>query len=461
MEILLVVAGNQSIPDELAAELGHEYTILPGADYVQAIDQFRKFTPKVVALDLGLPGDLEWDSEGFRCLQWILASQPDTKVVVLTGNGDRETAHRALRCGAYDFHQKPVNLAELKLVIRRAFELSSLEEERRRLKETLERRGAGLEGIVGQCGAMQRIFSAVQMVSASDVPVLITGETGTGKELVARTIKSLSARADGPFVPVRCTAISKELLDGELFGSEHGACSGGVVPVPGKIEHARKGTLFLDEPAELPHQVQLRLLRFLQEGRVQRVGGGGDVEVDTRVICATSAEPARVLRAGELLEELYYRISVITLELPPLRARGGDIMLLAHLFLRRFAQACNGKARGFSSAAVSALESHSWPGNVRELEGRVQRGVIMSDGPFLEPKSLGFSGAEAPREDPAPARGMTLKEARDRVERKVISAAVASSRGNLAKASELLDVSRSTLYDLLKKHGLFNAGVRG
>jgi len=460
MENLLIVEDTEALRTQLSGELGKDYTVLQGADYAQAKDQFQKFFPKVVTLDLGLAPDLDGDSEGFRCLQWMLASRPDTKVVVLTGIGDREAAHRALRCGAYDFYQKPVNPAELRLVIRRAFQLSGLEEERRQLKETLEHRGAGLEGIVGQCGAMQRVFSAMQMVAASDVPVLITGESGTGKELVARTIKSLSARATGPFVPIKCGAIAKDQLDFELFGLEPGAGCSSLSPVPGKIEHARKGTLFLDEPAELPHQLQLRLLHFLQEKRLQKGGRAADVEIDTRLICASSAELGQAMRAGELLEELYYRLSVITLELPPLRARGEDIMLLAHLFLRRFAQACNGKARGFSSAAVSAMESHPWPGNVRELEGRVQRGVIMSDAPLLEPRALGFSGEEPVREEPAPARALTLREARDRVERKMISAAVDASRGNLAKASELLDVSRSTLYDLLKKHGLFHSGAR-
>ena len=466
METLLVVEDTEQIRTQLSEELGIEYTILQGADYAQAIDQFRKFAPKVVTLALGRPtvreGDTKddpgGDSEGFRCLRWMLASHPDTKVVVLTGSGDRETAHRALRCGAYDFYQKPVNLAELKIVIRRAFQLSCLEEERRQLKETLERRGMGLEGMVGQCASMQRVFSAVQMVAASDVPVLVTGESGTGKELVARTIKSLSARANGPFVPVKCGVIAKDLLDCELFGSEPGDGSAAHCPVPGKIEHARNGTLFLDEPAGLPHQLQLRLLRTLQEKKLRRIGGGEDVEIDTRIICATSEELIQAVRAGELLKDLYYRIAVITLELPPLRARGDDIMLLAHLFLRRFAQACNGKARGFSTTAISVLESHSWPGNVRELEGRVQRGVIMSGGPLLEPKDLGFSSTETVRE--VVPKHLTLREARDRVERKVISAAVDASRGNLAKASELLDVSRSTLYDLLKKHGLFNSGAR-
>ena len=368
--------------------------------------------------------------------------------------------HRALCCGAYDFYQKPVNPKELKIVIRRAFQLSCLEEEQRRLQQVLERRGLGLEGMVGQCAAMQRIFSAVQMVAASDVPVLITGESGTGKELVARTIRSLSGRAAGPFVPINCEAVPKSLLDCELFGLEQGTGDSAPAPIPGKIEYACNGTLFIEEPAALPRQQQLKLLRLMQSNKLQRVGASEEIDSDARVICASSSELVRSMQAGELLENLYYRISVITLELPPLRARGADIMLLAHLFLRRYAEACAGKARGFSPEAVRALESHSWPGNVRELESRVQRGVIMSDGPLLEPGGLGFCESRPEREDVAVTRSLTLKEARDQVERKVLSAAVAQNRGNLAKAADLLDVSRSTLYDLLKKHGLFNPPPR-
>jgi two-component system, NtrC family, response regulator len=459
MEKLLIIENDTSIRKQLAEDFGKDYQVLQGADYGQALEQFQRHEPKVVTLDLGLPPYREGTSEGFRCLKWIVANHPEAKVVVLTVNGDWETAHRALRSGAYDFYQKPVNSDELQLVIRRAIQLSRLEEDRRRPQETLQRRGMGLEGIVGQCPAMQRVFTAVQMVAASDVPVLNTGENGTGKELVARAIKSLSARVDGPFVPFKCGGVREELLDGELFGFQPGNGSGMASPVPGKIEHACKGTLFLDEPAQLPHQLQQRLLRLLQDGKLQRVGGGEDVEVDTRVICATSGDLAQALSSGRLREDLYYRIAVITLELPPLRARGEDIMLLAHLFLRRFAQACNGKARGFSAAAVRALESHTWPGNVRELESRVQRGVIMAEGALLEPGALGFVPEILPGGVPA-AGHLTLREARDQVERKVIISAIDACRGNLAKASEQLDVSRSTLYDLLKKHQIFNAGAR-
>lgn len=459
MDNLLVVEATETLREQLADEFGKQYHLLQAADFAQALEQFHKYSPKVVALDLGLPPDHDGTTEGFRCLQWMLGSQPETKVVVLTGNGDWATAHRALRYGAYDFYHKPVNLAELKAMIERAFQLCLVEEERRRLQETLERRGLGPEGIVGQCAAMQRVFSAAQMVALSDVPLLIAGETGTGKELVARTIKSLSARADGPFVPVQCCVGNKENLDGELFGMESQGRGQLASRVPGKIEQAGRGTLFLSEPADLPHPLQLKLVRLLQEGKLRRADGTDEVEVDIRVICATSKDLTQALLTGQLLEELYYRLSVITLDLPPLRARGEDIMLLAHLFLRRFAQACNSRVRGFTPAAVAALEAHSWPGNVGELEGRVQRGVIMSEGSFLEPGVLGLV-PEKGREEASAPRGLTLRQARDRAERKVICAAVDNSRGNLAKASELLDVSRSTLYDLLKKHGLFNPGPR-
>jgi two-component system, NtrC family, response regulator len=459
MEKLLVVADAEALPPQLSEELKSEYTLLQVVDHAQALTGFQRFAPKVVMLDLGQPSDPEGTSVGWCCLQRMLADQPDVKVVVLTGKDDRDTAYRALRCGAYDFHQKPVSKAELKTVIRRAFQLSGLEGEQRQLLEIMERRGRGLDGVVGQCAAMQRAFSAAKMVAASDVAVLITGESGTGKNLLARTIKSLGARAEGPFVAIKCDSLSKDPLDGELFGWEPAAGSGVPGPVPGKIELAQRGTLFLDEPAELSHPLQLRLLHLLRRRKLRRVGGTEDVDIDVRVICAASAKRVPAMRAGELPEDLYSRIAVVTLELPPLRARGEDIMLLAHLFRRKFARTCNCKARGFSPAAICALETHAWPGNVRELESRVQRGVIMSDGPFLEPGALGFAGTGRGVLHTLDSR-LSLKEARVQVERKVISAALAASRGNLVKASELLDISRSTLYDLLKKHGLFHPEVR-
>jgi two-component system NtrC family response regulator len=301
---------------------------------------------------------------------------------------------------------------------------------------------------------MQRVFAAAQMVAAADLPVLIVGETGTGKELVAKTIRALSTRSEGPFVPVQCAAIAKERMESELFGAEPHEGEGQTGTIIGDLEHASGGILFLNEPSELPLAVQEKLLRVLEEGSLVRGYGSNQIPVDARVICATSKDLAQSMRGGMFKEELYYRLSVATLELPPLRARGDDIMLLAHLFLRRFAQAYNSKVRGFTPEAVEAIKLHPWPGNVGELEGKVQRGVILSEGPFLDPAVLGLVD-ESVKEEPAP-RNLSLREARDQAERKVISTAIDFSRGNLAKASELLDVSRSTLYDLLKKHGLFN-----
>jgi two-component system, NtrC family, response regulator len=458
MENLLIVIALESLRKELVGELGQEYQVLEAAEYAQAIELFHTFTPKVVILDVEGAPDLGGAAEGFRCLQWLLASQPGTKVVVLTGDGDWETAHRALRFGAYDFYHKPHNTLELQIVVRRAFELSCLEEERCRLKETLERRGLGMEGVVGQCAAMQRVFAAAQMVAAADLPVLIQGETGTGKELVAKTIRVLSSRSEGPFVAVQCEAIAKDRMEAELFGAEPSEDGGPFRAIIGDLEHARGGILFLNEPAELPFAVQDKLLQVLEEGCLTRLNGTVQIPADARIICATSKNLLQSMRSGVVKEKLYYRLSVATLELPPLRDRGDDIMLLAHLFLRRFAQAYNSKVRGFSPEAVEALKVHPWPGNVGELEGKVQRGVILSEGPFLDPAALGL--VEDPlKEEPVP-RNLSLREARDQAERKVIKTAIGFSRGNLAKASELLDVSRSTLYDLLKKHGMFNPAAR-
>jgi len=317
-----------------------------------------------------------------------------------------------------------------------------------------------LAGLVGECAAMQYVFDVVQRVAASELPVLITGENGTGKEQIARCINALSLRAGGPFVPVICGAVPKPQLEAELFGVERGVGTGGAAagPVTGKIESARNGTLFLDEVSELPQLLQVKLLRFLQDGKLQKVGTREEVEVDARIVCASSRDLAQAMRDGALREDLYYKIGAITVELPPLRARGKDIMLLAHHFLKRWGAACQRKVRGFTSAAVSLMESHSWPGNIPELEHRVQRGVLMTDAPLLKPEALGFVRDEPARELTCSAPKLTLKEARDQVEKGLVVAALDASAGNLVKASQQLGVSRPTLYDLMKKHGLGKVG---
>jgi two-component system NtrC family response regulator len=381
--------------------------------------------------------------------------EPATKVIVVTGNDERESALRAVRTGAYDFYRKPIELGELKVVIGRAFHIRLIEDENRRLQCAVEDRTTRFGGIVGQCPRMEQVFATIRKVASSDVPVFVTGDSGTGKELVARAIHALSLRKDRPFIPINCGAIPENLLEPELFGHEKGAFTGAHARNQGKVEYAHTGTLFLDEIGELPANLQVKLLRFLQEKVIQRVGGREDITVDARVVSATNVDIEKAIREGTFREDLYYRTAVITIHLPPLRERGDDILLLANLFLRRFSEGLHRKVKGFGPDAIAMLRSHEWPGNVRELENRVQRAVLMADSPFLQPSDLGFDGAApAPAAVVFPGNGMTLKDARDRVERELIGNVLSEQGGNIAKASEALGVSRPTLYDLMKKHGM-------
>jgi len=300
---------------------------------------------------------------------------------------------------------------------------------------------------------MEQVFSTIRKVATSDVPVFVTGDSGTGKELVARAIHAQSLRKRQPFIPINCGAIPENLLESELFGYEKGAFTGAHTRVQGKVEYAHTGTLFLDEIGELPANLQVKLLRFLQEKVIQRVGGREDIVVDARVVSATNVDIEKAIREGNFREDLYYRIAVITIPLPPLRERGSDIMLLANLFLRRFGEGLNRKVKGFSPAAMDRIRAYEWPGNVRELENRVQRAVIMADSAFLEPADLGFDETLSPVAQ-ATEKRMTLKDARDKVERDLIARVLQEHEGNIVKASEALGVSRPTLYDLMKKHGM-------
>jgi two-component system NtrC family response regulator len=372
---------------------------------------------------------------------------------MITGNEERENALRAVQSGAYDFYGKPVEIGELKIILRRAFHLSAIEAENSRLQSALGKQNFGLGGIIGHSPRMQEVFSSIRKVAASDVPVMITGESGTGKEMVARAIHGLSLRKGATFIPINCGAIPENLLESELFGVEKGAFTGAHARVQGKVEYAHKGTLFLDEIGELPLNLQVKLLRFLQEKVIQRVGGREDIVVDARIIAATNRDIIKETEKGTFREDLFYRIAVIHINLPPLRERGDDIMLLANLFLGRFSEEFGKKVRRFSTAAVKLLESYDWPGNVRELENKVQRAVIMSDAALLAPDALGFSLKPA-REKVTAAAEMTLKDARETTERELILVAIEKQGGNMAKAAEALGISRPTLYDLIRKHGL-------
>jgi len=453
MEKLLVIEDSEDIRKQLKWGLAREYEVLPAEDGMEAIALFRKHRPKVVTLDLGLPPDEEGTDEGFRCLEEILRIDPAAKVIVVTGNDERESALRAVRTGAYDFYRKPIDIIELKVVIGRAFHIRAIEDENRRLQVAVEEKTTQFGGIVGQCPSMEQVFSTIRKVATSDVPVFVTGDSGTGKELVARAIHAQSLRKRQPFIPINCGAIPENLLESELFGYEKGAFTGAHTRVQGKVEYAHTGTLFLDEIGELPANLQVKLLRFLQEKVIQRVGGREDIVVDARVVSATNVDIEKAIREGNFREDLYYRIAVITIPLPPLRERGSDIMLLANLFLRRFGEGLNRKVKGFSPAAMDRIRAYEWPGNVRELENRVQRAVIMADSAFLEPADLGFDETLSPVAQ-ATEKRMTLKDARDKVERDLIARVLQEHEGNIVKASEALGVSRPTLYDLMKKHGM-------
>lgn len=449
---ILIVDDSPDIRQQLKWGLNEEYTVLLAGDVNEALDIFKKQEPGVVILDLGLPPYEDTSVEGFRGLAELLEHNPHVKVIMLTGNSERENALKAMRMGAYDFYPKPPVLSELKVIISRAFHLANIEEQNRSLQKTIELKSKDSCGIIGQCPEMQKVFSTIKKVASSDVSVFITGESGTGKELVAQALHEAGIRKSGPFIPINCGAIPENLLESELFGHEKGAFTGAHATVQGKLQYAHKGTLFLDEIGELPFNLQVKLLRFLQEGVIQRVGGRTDIAVDTRTVCATNVDIAKAISEGLFREDLYYRISVITINLPPLRERGDDILLLANYFLRLFNDENKKKVRRFSSSALNFLKSYEWPGNVRELRNRIQRAIIMSDTTAIEAADLGCEIEPPALTETAPV--VSLREARNKVERELIAVEIDRQNGNIVKAAEVLGVSRPTLYDLMKKHGL-------
>lgn len=473
MEKLLIVDDSSEIRKQLKWGLAKNYRIILAESVDEAIKLFHQHHPKVVTLDLGLPPDIDGASEGLRCLGQMLQDQPTTKVIVLSGNEDHANALTAVDMGAYDYYHKPINLDELKIILSRAFHVAGLEAENRRLQVDAVGSEKGYSGIFGQCPQMQQVFAMIKKVASIDVPVLILGESGTGKEVVARAIHNRGIRKDAKVVAINCGAIPETLLESELFGHEKGAFTGAQNRVQGKIEYSEGGTLFLDEIGEMSPVLQVKLLRFLQEKVIQRVGGREDITVDTRIVAATNVDIQESINDGRFREDLYYRIGVITIELPPLRERGDDIELLANIFLRKFGQEFGQKVRGFSSKALIELKEYDWPGNVRELENKVKRAVVMADSPIVSAGDLGFgsdddfeNGAEnsqpAVREGTAPTdafnfSGMTLKDARKQIEKTLIQQALERSQGNILKAAEELGVSRPTFYDLLKKYGLHQA----
>jgi two-component system NtrC family response regulator len=466
---LLIVDDSPEIRKQLKWGLGKDYQIMLAESVDEALKLFDEHRPLVVTLDLGLPPEVDGATEGLRCLQTILSQQPTCKVIVLSGNEEHANALAAIELGAYDFYHKPIDLTELKIILARAFYLADLEKENRSLQSKVSSTGEGYSGIFGNCLKMQQVFATIKKVASIDVPVLILGESGTGKEMVAQAIHQRGMRKEANFIAINCGAIPENLLESELFGHEKGSFTGAQAQVRGKVEYANSGTLFLDEIGEMPPLLQVKLLRFLQEKVIQRVGGREDIRVDARIIAATNIDIKQSIKSGQFREDLYYRIGVISIELPPLRERDEDVLLLANIFLRRFCQEFGKKARGFSQAALIWLQEYDWPGNVRELENKVKRAVVMAETSFIEPWDLGFVAPpqvipeETESLEPVVAgagqlnlAGLTLKDARARVESDLLRYALEQAQGNVQKAAEQLAVSRPTLYDLMKKHGLSN-----
>jgi two-component system NtrC family response regulator len=440
---LLIVDDDEAICTQMKWAFAKDYDVMLAGDRARALEAVRGSRPPVVTLDLGLPPRPRDAEEGFQTLSDILAEAPGTKVIVITGQGEKQHALKAIGETAYDFLTKPVDLEELQVIVRRAFYLHHLETEHRQL---LQRVGApAFEDILGASATMEEVFSAIRKVAATDVPVLIRGETGTGKELIARAIHRRSLRPDGPFVAINCGAIPENLLESELFGHEKGAFTGAHARRKGRIELAERGTLFLDEIGELPPPLQVKLLRFLQEHQIERVGGRESLAVDTRVLAASNIDFQRALKDGRFREDLYYRIAVVVVSLPPLRAREGDVLLLANAFLRRYAAETQRNVTGFTPSASAAIEGHAWPGNVRELENRIKRAVVMAEGAKITPQDLELAAG------PGRHAGMSLREAREAVERELVHKAIRRHRGNLSQAATELGISRPTLYELMEK----------
>jgi two-component system NtrC family response regulator len=450
--VLLIVEDDLALQRQIRWSLD-SFETATAADRESALAQFRRHAPPVVAMDLGLPPDPDEASEGFRLLEQLLDIDPDVKVIVLTGQNAKAHALRAVAQGAYDFLAKPFEPDVLKLTVERALRLAQLQAENRRLRAADGVDALG--GLVTRDASMLRLARTVERVASSNATVLLLGESGTGKEVLAQGLHAASKRT-GRFVAINCAAIPENLLESELFGYEKGAFTGASKTTPGKIETAHSGTLMLDEIGDLPASLQAKLLRFLEQRTIERLGGRSEIPVDVRVVCATHQDLKNQIRDGRFREDLYYRLAEIVLEIPPLRERTGDAVLLAHAFLRRFAQEQRRPGLMFSEDAVRAIEGHGWPGNVRELLNCIKRAAIMADGERLSAADLGLDAATMPALDSETAApsDLNLRALRDKVERDAVVTALARTNGNVGRAAELLGVSRPTIYDLMKRLGI-------
>jgi two-component system, NtrC family, response regulator len=443
--VLLVVEDDEGLQRQL--KWAYEgYEVVCAGDRASAIEALRSREPAVVTLDLGLPPDPDGTEEGFATLSEILRIKPDTKVIVASGHGARESALKAIALGAYDFYRKPVDIDELGLIVARAFHVHEIEAENRRLEQ-----GGGstvLGSIISASPEMLKVAKTIERVATADVSVMLLGASGTGKELLARAVHEKSGRK-GEFIAINCAAIPETLLEAELFGYERGAFTGAVKSNIGKIEMAEGGTLFLDEVGDIPLPLQVKLLRFLQERVIERIGGRQPIAVDTRIVCATHQNLDAMTSDGRFREDLYYRLAEIVVQIPTLAERPGDAVLLARHFVNRFARELKTKVQCLAPDAVAAIDSYGWPGNVRELENRIKRAVIMADGKSVTAEDLDLLSGGG--EQPMP---INLRSARESVDRKVIRQALARTDNNISGAAKLLGISRPTLYDLLKQYHL-------
>jgi two-component system NtrC family response regulator len=444
-ETILIVDDEDSIRNQLRWGLAEEYEIHTAGTAAEARRMLRDEKPAVVTLDVTL-GPAGASPEGLELLDEIVENHPLTKVIMVTGNDSRENAIAAIRRGAVDWYAKPIQLEELRVILRRALHIREIELAQAAGAPVSRKR---YHRLVGESEAMRKVFSLVQRVAPADATVLVTGENGTGKELVAHAIHQASGRRAEPFIPINCGAIPDALLESELFGHERGAFTDAFRTREGKFELAHGGTLFLDEIGELPTHLQVKLLRFLQDRVVERVGGRDPIPVDARVVAATNRDLAAMRASGEFREDLYYRLGVVTIPVPPLRDRGDDLRLLAEYFLEFYGRQHKRRLKGFTQAALRALQAHPWPGNVRELENRVQRAVILATDAYLRPEDLDLDSAGGSSE-PLP----TLQAARDEAERRLLVEVLTRNAGNVTRAAKDADVSRPTLHDLMRKHGL-------
>ncbi len=426
-----------------------DFNVVIAGDRSSALAALRADEPPVVTLDLGLPPDPDGTSEGFAVLDEIMALKPDTKVIVASGHGARESALQAIARGAYDFYQKPVDIEALGLIVRRALQLHRIEAENRQLAARSGDDNRVLGRLITGASEMVKVARTIERVANTNVSVMLLGASGTGKELLARGLHEASERRDGAFVAINCAAIPENLLESELFGHEKGAFTGAVKTTEGKIEQAQGGTLFLDEVGDIPLPLQVKLLRFLQERVIERVGSRKSIPVDTRIVCATHQDLEAMIAEGRFREDLFYRLAEIVVKIPSLAERPGDAALLAKAFLVRFAREMNPAVKGFAPDALAAIDAWHWPGNVRELENRVKRAVIMTEG-----KLVGAADLDLTEPDEDEAQALNLKAAREVADRKVIRHALARSEGNISSTAKLLGISRPTLYDLLKQYDL-------